>query len=146
MMTMINPVTVNGHASDTDRQLDRLTLKVADLQSENRQLRRRLPESTGDMRRLRQAHRDARAMVLHRFNGYSISRANCLQLGIPERRWVNARALMMVARVHNGTDIIIEDFDQAIKALDNTTAGMENAGNAERLKLRLPSSRLWRNR
>jgi hypothetical protein len=146
MMTKINPVTLNGHADEHERQIERLALEVANLQAENRTLRRRLPESTVDMRRLRQAHRDAKAMLLHRFNGYSISRANCLVLGISERRWVPARALLQTARIHNGLDITETDFDVALTALDQTFAGMERAGTAERLKMRLPPSRSWQKR
>lgn len=98
------------------------------------------------MRRLRQAYRDAQGMLLHRFNGYSISRENCLILGISERRWTNARALLQTARIHDGADVTAIDFDEAIDALQITYNGMENAGTAERLKLRLPSSRLWHSR
>lgn len=98
------------------------------------------------MRRLRQAHRDAQAMLVHRFSGYAISRANCLTLGIPERRWSTARALLRLATVHDGNDITIEDFDQAMALLAGTFESMEKAGNAERLKLRVPPSRLWRSR
>lgn len=81
-MTMLKPVTV-AMPVGADREVERLRLKVADLQAENAGLRRRLPESTGDMKRLRQAYRDAKAMLLHRFDGYSIScRDNCLAVGI----------------------------------------------------------------
>ena len=142
-MTMIESIVLNKHDDDRQRQIERLTLQVADLRAENRQLRKRLPTSTGDMKRLRQAHRDARAMLLHRFDGYSISRDNCLVLGISERRWVNARALLRVARVHNGQDIVVDDFDAAMAALDRTFESMEAAGNAERLRMRLPRSRSW---
>lgn len=143
---MIRSIELNNHTSEADRQIERLTLKVADLQAENRQLRAKLPKSTGDMRRLRQAHRDAKAMLMHRFSGYSISRDNCLALGIPERRWSTARALLRLATVHDGNDITIEDFDGAIALLKGTVDSMEKAGNAERLKLRVPPSRLWRSR
>lgn len=141
MTTMLRPVTV-AMPEDKDRQIERLALKVADLQSENRNLRRRLPD-VGDMKRLRQAYRDARAMLLHRFDGYSISRANCLALGIPERRWNNARALLQTARIHDGLDITESDFDAAVGRLDQAVRGMESAGNAERLRMRLPNSRAW---
>lgn len=141
MTTMLRPIAVTM-PEDKDRQLERLALKVADLQSENRQLRRRLPD-VGDMKRLRQAHRDARAMLLHRFDGYSISRANCLALGIPERRWNNARALLQTARIHDGLDITETDFDAAVGRLEQTVKGMEAAGNVERLRMRLPNSRAW---
>lgn len=141
MTTMLKPVAV-AMPDDKDRQIERLTLKVADLQSENRQLRRRLPE-VGDMKRLRQAYRDAKAMLLHRFDGYSISRANCLALGIPERRWNNARALLQTARIHDGLDITENDFDAAVGRLEQTFKSMEAAGNVERLRMRLPTSRAW---
>ena len=143
-MTMLSPVHLNGHNDQHERQAERLRGEVANLRVENRQLRRRLPESVGDMRRLRQAHRDARAMVLHRFNGYSISRDNCLTLGISERRWMNARALLQVARVYGASDIVVEDFDTAISKLDSTFASMEEAGSAQRLRMRLPKSRSWK--
>lgn len=143
MTTMLNPVVLNGHTDHYQRQAERLAVEVENLRKENRQLRRRLPASTGDMRRLRQAHRDAKAMILHRFNGYSISRQNCLTLGISRRRWSNARALLQVARIHDGGDITETDFDAANAALDNTFGTMEKAGSAERLRLRLPPSLLW---
>ena len=138
-MKMLDPVGL-PLPENKDRQLERLTLKVADLQAENRQLRRRLPESTGDMRRLRNAHRDAQAMLLHRFNGYAISRDNCLSLGIPRRRWVWAVGLMKLARIHDGRDLIEPDFEAATTALNGAFRGLENAGTVARLRLRLPPS------
>lgn len=138
-MIMINPVTVSK-PDETNRQIDRLTLMVADLQSENRTLRKRLPTSTGDMKRLRQAHRDARAMLMHRFNGYSISRQNCLNVGIPRRRWPWAIALLKLSRIHDGTDVTATEFNDAIAALNQTFASLENAGTIERLKWRLAPS------
>lgn len=139
---MIKPLAV-ARPDETDREVERLRLKVADLQSENAGLRRRLPESTGDMKRLRQAYRDAKAMLLHRFNGYSISRDNCLAMSISERRWSNARALLQTARIHDGLDITETDFDAANSRLDLSFKSMEAAGNAERLRMRLPKSRAW---
>lgn len=138
-MDLINPLTVQ-----TATEAERLALLVADLRAENARLRKRLPQSTGDMRFLRQAHRDAAAMLLHRFNGYSISRDNCVALGIPERRWSRARALLMTARLHDGNDVVAADFDQALRLLDGCAGEMEAAGTIERLKLRVPPSRLWR--
>lgn len=140
MMKMLDPITLNGHSNSMERQVERLTLKVADLQKENQQLRKRLPESVGDMRRLRQAYRDARAMLTHRFNGYSISRASCLTLSIPRRRWPWAVGLLKLARVHNGRDVIEQDLDAAIAALDAAFKSLENAGTIARLKMRLPPS------
>lgn len=142
MTTMLKPVAV-AMPEGRDRELERLRLKVADLQTENAGLRRRLPESTGDMRRLRQAYRDAKAMLLYRFGGYSVSRDSCLALGISERRWSNARALLQSARIHDGLDITEQDFDAANSRLTLTFTSMEAAGNAERLRMRLPPSRAW---
>lgn len=143
MTKMNNPIVVTPASSAVEREIERLQLRVADLQAENVGLRRRLPESTGDMRRLRKAYRDAKAMILHRFAGYAISRDSCLALGISERRWTNARALLQVARLHDGFDITETDFDAAVRRLDATFQSMEAAGNAERLRLRLPASRTW---
>lgn len=142
-MRMLDAVALNGHTADHERQIERLTLKVADLQAENRALRRKLPD-VPDMRRLRSAYRDAKAMLTHRFAGYSISRQNCLTLGISERRWTNARALLRTARIHNGIDITETEFDAALSRLDAAFKSMEEAGNAERLRMRLPPSRSWR--
>lgn len=144
--TKIEPFDLSGHTDEYERQAERLIVENANLRAENRTLRRRLPESTGDVRRLRQAHRDAKAMILHRFSGYSISRSSCLALGISRRRWSIARALLQVARVYAGNDIVIEYFDTAIKMLDDTFASMQEAGNAQRLKMRLPASLMWRSR
>lgn len=139
-MKMLDPIGLNGHESSIERQVERLTLKVADLQAENRTLRKRLPESTGDMRRLRQAYRDAKAMLNNRFAGYSISRQNCLTMGIPRRRWPWAIALLKLARVHNGRDVIEQDLETAVTALDAAFRSLENAGTVARLKMRLPPS------
>lgn len=134
-MTMLKPIAVAMPAG-AERELERLRMKVGDLQAENAGLRRRLPESTGDMKRLRQAHRDAGAMLMHRFNGYSISRENCLALGIPRRRWPWAIALLKTARIYDG-DITETEFDAAVRRLDAAYNDMENAGTIARLKLRL---------
>lgn len=142
-MSKLDPMTVQPSASEQEREIERLRLQVADLQAENNTLRRRLPASTGDMRRLRKAYRDAKAMVLHRFAGYAISRDSCLALGISERAWTNARALLQAARIHNGFDIVESDFEAAMLRLDATVGSMEAAGNAERLRSRLPASRAW---
>jgi hypothetical protein len=139
MMTLLDRVTVSPAT-----EAERLALLVADLRAENTRLRKSLPQSTGDMRYLRQAHRDAAAMLLHRFNGYSISRDNCVALGISERRWQRARALLMTARVHDGHDVTAADFDGALRTLDKCAGEMEAAGTIERLKLRVPPSRQWR--
>lgn len=140
-MKMLSPVDV-APAVGTTREIERLRLKVGDLQSENAGLRRRLSD-VGEMRRLRQAYRDAKAMLMHRFNGYSISRDNCLALGISERHWTNARALLQTARVHNGIDVTESELDAAINRLDTAFKSMEEAGTAQRMKMRLPNSRMW---
>lgn len=138
-MRDVSPIILE-RPDEQDRQVERLQSEVARLQAENRYLRRRLPESTGDMRRLRQAYRDAKAMVVWRFSGYSISRANCLIMGVSRRRWPWAVGLLRLARIYSNNDIDETDLDAALLALETAYKALENAGTIDRLKLRLPPS------
>ena len=117
---------------------EQLQIEIANLRAENRQLRRRLPD-VRDMKRLRQAHRDAKAMLLRRFSGYSISRAECLQAGIPRRRWPWAIALLKCAGVYKSGDVAIDDFNDALAMLGREFEGMERAGTVMRLRAVLPA-------
>ncbi|MEZ4870422.1 MAG: hypothetical protein R3C14_54335 [Caldilineaceae bacterium] len=138
-MRDISPVVLDGHTNEQERQLERLQAEVARLQAENRHLRRRLPESTGDMRKLRQAYRDARSMIVWRFSGYSISRSNCLAMGVSRRRWPWAIALLRLARVYTN-EFTETDLEAAMLALETTYNALESAGTIARLRLRLPVS------
>lgn len=119
---------------------DQLMVEVGNLRAENRYLRRRLPGSTGDMRHLRRAYQDAKAMLVRRFSGYSISRQECELAGIPRRRWPWAVALLKTAGVYACGDVAIHDFTDALAMLEAEYGGMERAGTIKRLRAAMPPS------
>lgn len=119
---------------------EQLALEIANLRAENRYLRRRLPGSTGDMRHLRRAYQDAKAMLVRRFSGYSISRHECELAGIPRRRWPWAVALLKTAGVYAHGDVAIHDFADALAMLETEYGGMERAGTVKRLRAAMPPS------
>lgn len=118
---------------------EQLQIEIANLRAENRQLRKQLPD-VKDMRRLRQAHRDAKAMLLRRFSGYSISRAECELVGIPRRRWPWAVALLKCAGVYKSGDVAVDDFHSALGMLQREFEGMERSGAVLRLMAAVPPS------
>lgn len=119
--------------------VEQMALEIANLRAENRQLRKRLPDLR-DMKRLRQAHRDAKALLLRRFSGYSISRAECLGAGIPARRWPWAVALLRCAGVYKSGDVAVDDFHSALGMLEREFEGMERSGAILRLRAVVPPS------
>lgn len=80
---------------------DALRVKVANLQKENRHLRRRLPNS--ELRILRRARLDAELLIAAHFGGLPTSRRESGNLGISARRWNWATALLDIARVRHCT-------------------------------------------
>ena len=118
---------------------EQLLVEVHNLRAENRQLRKRLPD-VRDMKRLRQAHRDAKAMLLRRFSGYSISRHECELVGISRRRWPWAIALLRCAGVYKSGDVALDDFNTAMGMLEREFEGMERAGTVKRLRAAMPPS------
>lgn len=118
---------------------EQLQIEIANLRAENRALRKRLPV-VRDMKRLRQAHRDAKAMLLRRFSGYSISRDECREVGIPCRRWPWAVALLRCAGVYRSGDVAVDEFGIAIGMLEREFEGIERSGTVLRLRAVLPPS------
>jgi len=108
--------------------LQRLVLENAQLRKENRYLRK-LKVNAGTGRILNRAMADATAMLAWRFAGYSISRTKAHDLGITERRWEWARALMMAARIHDGHDVTEPDFDFALTQLTKAHDRIEAQGD-----------------
>jgi len=94
----------------------RLATENSHLRAENRRLRK-LTVNAGRGRILQRALDDATAMLAWRFAGYAISRDSCRRLGISERRWEWARALLMAARIHDGADVTEPEFDVALRRL-----------------------------
>lgn len=113
----------------------RMATENAHLRAENRRLRK-MPVNRGRGRILARALDDATAMLAWRFAGYSISRDSCEQLGIGDRRWEWARALMMTARIHDGADVTVADFDAALRSLAAAHDRIEAQGDIGALVLR----------
>ena len=126
-------------SSDTmaraEATLQRLMMENSHLRAENRRLRK-LKRNAGRGRILERAMADATAMLAWRFAGYSISRAKARDLGITERRWEWARALLLVARIHDGNDVTESDFDAALRKLAAAHDRIEAQGDIGSLILR----------
>ena len=126
-------------SSDTiaraEATLQRLMMENSHLRAENRRLRK-LKRNAGRGRILERAMADATAMLAWRFAGYSISRAKARDLGITERRWEWARALLLVARIHDGNDVTEPDFDAALRKLAAAHDRIEATGDIGALILR----------
>jgi hypothetical protein len=118
-----------------EAMIQRLVLENTQLRTENRRLRK-LKRNAGRGRILERAMADATAMLAWRFAGYSISRAKARDLGITERRWEWARALLQVARVHDGDDVTEPDFDAAVRKLAAAHDRIEAQGDIGSLILR----------
>lgn len=106
----------NTTLENMERLLQRLAVNNSQLRADNRRLRQ-LVVNRGRGRILARALDDATAMLAWRFAGYAITRDSCHELGLPERRWEWARALLMTARIHDGDDITEPQFDVAIRQL-----------------------------
>lgn len=115
--------------------LQRLMMENSHLRAENRRLRK-LKRNAGRGRILERAMADATAMLAWRFAGYAISRAKARDLGITERRWEWARALLQVARIHDGNDVTEPDFDAALRKLAAAHDRIEATGDIGALILR----------
>lgn len=115
--------------------LQRLMMENSHLRAENRRLRK-LKRNAGRGRILERAMADATAMLAWRFAGYSISRAKARDLGITERRWEWARALLLVARIHDGDDVTEPDFDAALRKLAAAHDRIEATGDIGALIMR----------
>lgn len=73
-------------------EIDRLRLEVANLRSENRELRRKLRDH--ELRMLRRAQRDALLIGALHIAGLYTSKRACREVGITENRWSLARVLL----------------------------------------------------
>ena len=76
--------------------------RLREQRDELAQLRRRLHENDRHGRRVRRAHEDALQMAAFHISGLPTSIGYMLSHGLTRRRWENARALLMLAKVHNG--------------------------------------------
>ena len=118
-----------------ERLLQKLAVNNAQLRADNRRLRQ-LVVNRGRGRILARALDDATAMLAWRFAGYAITRDACGELGLPERRWEWARALLMAARIHDGWDLTEPLFDVAVRRLAATHDRIEADGDIGALIIR----------
>ena len=73
-------------------EIDRLRLEVANLRTENRELRRMLQDH--ELRMLRRAERDALLLGALHFSGGFTSKRQAQSIGVGENRWSLARVLL----------------------------------------------------
>lgn len=129
------PTTDNQTMQRAEAALLRLATENAELRAANRRLRK-LTANAGQGRILSRALSDATVMLAWRFAGYAISRAKVGSLGISQNRWEWARALMRAARIHDGQDVTLPDFDEALSRLVATHDRMVEHGNIDALRVR----------
>jgi hypothetical protein len=129
--------TLHATLVDLLQGRDRLAYENAKLRQENRQLRRRLRD--GELRLLRSAHADALLLGALYFSGQYTSRRAC-QAVMSEHRWMQARALLLLARIHNGKRITAETPEEFERVVAVARKRVEREGLAV-LHHRLPLSR-----
>lgn len=113
-----------------------LKAKIATLKGEVRKLRRIAKHSREDVL-LNRVKADALQLLVWRFSGLAVTRRACEEMGMTQRRWQWARALLEMARIHDGNDVTASDFDGAVAAVESGVNYCANAG-LESLRIRLP--------
>ena len=132
---------------DLQRQNERLQVKIATVQAENRRLRR-LTTNGRQGSILHRAMTDAKQIVGWRVAGYCVSRRQCVSYGMSERRWMWAMALLKLAGVIAmectfADDFLVEDVAEIDSRLDRAVRKVEGNG-LSLLKFRLPKNRVKR--
>lgn len=123
-----------------DAGIMRLAAEVGALRAENRRLRRMAKRAGRYLRIARRAHLDALQLYHAAASGVPVGRMEASKtLGVSVRRWYWARALAMLARVHDGRDWLDLDGAIVVKRLSEATARVEAEG-IELLISRLPRS------
>lgn len=117
--------------------------KLATLQAENRKLRR-IAQNSRQSALLDRITIDAQQLLIWRFSGLSIARRAAEEMGMSQRRWTWARALLQHARIHDDMDVTAADFDGALTALESSVNYLHRAGLGS-LKMRLPQHVLLAN-
>jgi len=105
---------------------DALTVKVALLQKENHYLRRG-NRVAPHMRLVQRAYAGAQLLAVWHCAGYRTGRKAALANGMSDRTWYAARALLMLARVHDGRAFTMSDPAEIEPRLKAAT---ERAGGA----------------
>ncbi len=131
---------MNDILTEAQRTLARLSMENALLRAQNRKLRR-LTVNRGEGKVLSAAREDAKALLVWRFAGYAVTRRACRDLGMSERRWEWARAMLLAARVWDMFENDVhgdyeDDFDAAVAAVERAAERMAAQGNIDALKMR----------
>ena len=117
--------------------------KLAALSAENKRLRRIAHKSRQEAL-LQRVTIDAQQLLIWRYSGFSVSRRNAEEMGMTQRRWTWARALLQYARVHDESDVTCDEFDTAVNALNSAVKYLSQYG-LESLRMRLPQHVLLAN-
>ena len=121
-------------------ELDKLRVKLATVQAENRRLRK-MTQNGKNGRILHRAAADARQIVAWRFAGYSVTRRACAGYGMTQYRWAWAMALLRAAMIvpypGDSDSFQVQDLDAAIRRIETHVRITEASGNLERLKMRM---------
>ena len=104
-----------------------LVLKMARLQAENIKLRR-IAKQSGESARLTNIANDAKALLVRRFSGFSISLDNSVDTGMTRRQWEWARGLLIFSGVHDGKDITADAFGDALAAIERQIKYLQMEG------------------
>jgi len=118
--------------------IEPLTVAVAKLRSENNFLRRKA-KLQPHVRVAHQAGAAARLLALWHCTGYRTGRRAALSFGMSDRTWFHAKALCMVARIHDGNQFTTTNPTEIEQALAVAVQKCERDPNT--LILRLPASR-----
>ena len=114
MTTKLSTQEVAHHAiaelNHTRWELEKMKVKMATVQAENRRLRR-LTQNGAAGRRLHRTAADARQIIGWRFAGYTVTRTACYGYGMSERRWAWAVALLKLAKVLDYNVVSADEFD-----------------------------------
>jgi len=116
---------------------DVLRATIAQLRAENRKLRR-IAKGSGQAVKLENIHRFAQHLLAMRFAGQAITQRAVIDAGFSRRWWQWGRALLMAARVHDGKDVVADDFDMALAAL-NEAAELVHLSGMNALLTHMPA-------
>ncbi len=123
-----------------DAAIARMASETAALRAENRRLRKIAAKAGRYVRIARRAHLDALSLYHAHASGVPTGRDEArAALGVSFRRWYWARALAMLARVHDGRAWLDVEPAAAVAALGRAAAQVDAAGITP-LVARLPRS------
>jgi len=131
---MIRIETTEAHAAQEQtidemaRTVTRLRLQLSNVRDENRRLRYRQRQRRERIHLAREARADAWLMFSWHVSGLLTSRRECGEMGLSERKWNRARALSMLAGIHDGRRFVTVDPQRAAAALDGALAQVEKDG------------------